>query len=93
MEEMKTKIEGILLQRGRIVARSAKGRAASKYVEIAKLMGSGDSCLCNTLAQAYGIRNSLKRMNMATWVVTEMDEFGVKKYRVNKGEGSFQGKK
>jgi hypothetical protein len=93
MEETKTRIDGVVLQRGRVVARSIRGRVASKYVEIAKLMGAGDSCLCNTLAQAYGIRNSLKRMNMATWVVTEMDEFGVKKYRVNKGEGSFQGKK
>lgn len=93
MEEVKTKIEGIVLQRGRIVAKSHRGSMSSKYVEIAKQMGSGDSCLCNTIAQAYGIRNSLRKMNMATWVVTEVDEFGVKRFRVNKGEGSYQGRK
>ena len=93
MEETKTSMSGVVLHRGRITAKSQRGRFASKYVEIAKLMGAGDSCLCDTLSQAYGIRGSLKRMNMATWVVCEVDEFGVKKYRVNKGEGSFQGKK
>lgn len=93
MEEVKTKINGVVLQRGRVVARSRRDGMSAKYVEIARLMGSGDSCVCETLSQAYGIRNALKRMNMATWVVTEVDEFGNKTFRVNKGEGSFQGRK
>ena len=93
MEEVKTKVDGIVLQRGRIVARSRRDSMSSKYLEISKQMGSGDSCVCESLAQAYGIRDSLKRMNMATWVVTEVDEFGVKRFRVNKGEGAYQGRK
>lgn len=90
MEEIKTKLDGVVLQRGRIVAKNARGRLASKYIDIARQMGAGDSCVCATLAQAYGIRGALKRMNMATWVVTELDEYGTKTFRVNKGEGSFK---
>lgn len=92
METVKTKLEGVVLERGRIVAKSVRCRLSSKYTEIAKSMGAGDSCLCDSITAAYGIRGALKRMNMATWCVVEMDEFGVKKYRVNKGEGSYQGK-